>query len=383
MKKIAILSPYNEPNYGTVLQAYALAVTIKSFGYECEYIAYSKNRPLKFGRKIIHYILSPKLLFSFLKTEFFSRRKKKSIDSFIFWDTEEFVQTKQRFQQFLEDYIPYSSRCYYHDTINSLLNNYSCFIVGSDQTWSEARTSLDNSFFLDFVKNSNLKNAYAPSIGTTIISPKYQKVLVDKLSSFNYISCREKKNCDLLSRLIGKKVSFVLDPTLLLNVDTWRKIESKTKIKEKYILCYILGEREVISDFANHLSKTTGISVKYIVTRPKYIGRDNAINGVGPQDFLLLIDNASYIVTDSFHGTILSINYNKEFYSFCKREEDVNSGDNDRIVEFLEILGLVHRFKMSNDGLLDKMIDYKDVNIKLSQLRLQSLEFLTRMLHNA
>jgi hypothetical protein len=108
MKKIAILSPYNEPNYGTVLQAYALAVTIKSFGYECEYIAYSKNRPLKFGRKIIHYILSPKLLFSFLKTEFFSRRKKKSIDSFIFWDTEEFVQTKQRFQQFLEDYIPYS-----------------------------------------------------------------------------------------------------------------------------------------------------------------------------------------------------------------------------------------------------------------------------------
>lgn len=369
--KIGIISYHIEPNYGTMLQAYALEKAIKREGVKCEYInyfPYKKPSRLKCLVKRIIDFLGIKL-------------KNNEFD---FFSTKAFKSTILAFNKFHRNYIGISESQYYSDTIHESNELYDYFIVGSDQTWSPYMTSMNNCMnFLQFVSDNNKKRAYAPSIGTTHINELYLKTLINELRTFEFISCRERSNCKLLASNIDKPVNYVLDPTLLLSPNEWNSIAvSPAMAPKSYILAYILGEKECVSEYAENLGKAKGLPVYYIVTRPCYLTKTNNLTGIGPEHFLGLIRDAAFVVTDSFHGSIFSINYGVNFYSFAKRKINNNdaSNDNDRIIEFLKELNLENRFKEDDDGTYEENISYSNVETILSKLRADSKEYLRNII---
>lgn len=370
-KKIALVSYYKDPNYGTMLQAYALYKAIALLGKDSEYISYISYLPRKgIMCKIIHII--KQIVKFFLKT--------RIKGEFSFFQTKDFKSTMDAFNNFHIKYIPESNQQYNALTINESVHRYEHFIVGSDQTWSPYMNRSPYSInFLSFISESSKKSAYAPSIGTTDIPEDFQQRLKKELSSFGNLSCRERSNCCLLEKLTSIKTEYVLDPTLLLDPSEWNKVaQAVNEMPQHYILCYILGEKNCIAKFAETLGEQHNIPVYYIVTRPKYLLKNNRLLGIGPAEFISLINNADYVITDSFHGTIFCVNYNVNFYSFSKRDivgDNVNN-DNARILTVLIELGLANRFRKDNDDTFESDIDFAVVNSIITSRRKDSINYL-------
>ena len=163
----------------------------------------------------MRYVLHPSLL----KERLTTKKVENPIVSFL--NSENFEQNKVRYEDFIQQIprsVPYD--------VNSIKKAdviYDLFIVGSDQTWSPFLNDSNSLYFLNFTRNEK-KVSYAPSLGTSNLPDTYKTILKEKLSSFKYLSCREKFGADLLSKLTGKKVEHVLDPTLLGTLANFRGI---------------------------------------------------------------------------------------------------------------------------------------------------------------
>ena len=367
-KKIALFSCHDDPNYGSMLQAYALVAAIRKLGKDAEYLMYSTDPdPSSFHTIFRRFVKRCLMKLGLYKDNFISGRE--------YLETKDFEQIMLSFKQFHQKFIPVSNQKYYFDTIKHKLDfdAYQVFVVGSDQTWSPFLYTPRKPYFLDFAMQYN-KCSYAPSLGTISISSEYMALLKEKLSSFHFLSCREKTNAIMLSNLLNRKVEYVLDPTLLLDKNDWDIICKDPCINEPYILAYILGEREDISRFAESLGKKESLPVYYMLTTPTYLNKSHLIKNAGPAEFVGLIKNASYVVTDSFHGSLFSINYNKEFFSFSKKEGGENNVDNVRIKEFLSTIKLTERY---NSEIMGRKIDYTEPNKIINNLRTESYRFLS------
>lgn len=369
---IGLVSYHREPNYGTMLQAYALAAAINSLGKECEYINY---RPVyqclwivatvrRLAAAAYHLVWPPHGEFDYYKSPAFANIKRK-------------------YEEFHRRHIAASPRIYNADTIVQANQKYEYFIVGSDQTWSRYMNREATTInFLPFVTASEKRHSYAPSIGSIHLTDDYKERLRRELMGFASLSCRERENCVMLSQLLGRPVEYVVDPTLLLKPEDWKRIEKRPMQGERYILAYILGTKECITEFAERLGREKGMSVYYILTRPEYCGRPHVLEDVGPEEFVGLVHDAEYVVTDSFHGSMFSINFCRNFYCFAKRS--VAPGeityDNDRILSFLRELGLTERFREDGDGNFSEDIDYDNVLSTLEKLRQSSWLYLSSIL---
>lgn len=373
-KRIGIISFHSDPNYGTMYQAYALAKAISNLGGKPEYILYepvSYRSPIK-----SKFIFITKWLLSMIGIY------KAPTTEYSFLRTKDFRNLKKKYNAFHDKYIPVSKNIYYSDTVYEAIKEYDYFIVGSDQTWSPSCNVNPNTpNFLNFVKDNNKKRSYAPSIGTVHINSDYLSKLIKELSTFKYLSCREYYNSIMLSKKLDNQVRHVLDPTLLIDVKEWELIEKPVVMPEKFILCYILGTKECISDYAEMLGKAKKLPVYYMVTRPEYFSKPNKLVDISPEQFLWLLHHSSYVVTDSFHGCMFSINYNRNFYSFAKRvTNNTTQLDNDRIMDFLSFIGLQNRFINDNETRMEDDIDYSVINKQLSVARNSSINYLSTII---
>ena len=373
--KIALFSCHHDPNYGSMLQAYALSEALRKFGVQSEYIDYSSSPdPSTIRRLVEAFIKAPFRCIANIINPI------RSNGEFAFFHTPAFAKTIEAYERFHQQYIPVSQKKFFFDTIRQKLDvsEYDIYMVGSDQSWSPSLYKPNKPYFLDFA-DLPIRASYAPSFGTTDLQEDYLQLLQEKLPPFSFLSCREAANARLLTQLLGREVTHVLDPTLLLTPTDWNKVAIVPDIKGDYILAYILGEKDTVIEFAEQLGKKKELPVYFVVTRPKYLCMSNALNGIGPDDWVGLIRNAKYVVTDSFHGTLFCINYNVNFYAFSKRKGNLNVQDNARILEFLGILGLQQRFQDDriNPQLMTD-IEYSHVNDKISQLRIRSLAYLQK-----
>ena len=371
--KTALLSVHSDPNYGSMLQAYALSVALNKLACENEYINYEpykkQNTVLAWFKRIIKNILDILHIKAAYKSEY------------SYWETSDFKRQKELFSQFHRDNISSSERRYYKDTIHEANNVYKRFVIGSDQTWSPLLSSTPHSIsFLTFVKDQSKKCSYAPSIGTTHITKEYREVLKANLCSFKHLSCREYVNAQMLSSDIGREVEYVLDPTLLLTKKEWMRLSEPIELPKQYVLCYILGVKKNIYEYALKLAETKKMPLYIIVTRPEYIGYPNALKDVSVGQFLTLINQANYVVTDSFHGSLFSINMGTNFYAFAKRSQTEEMNDNDRIGDFLNVIGIPNRLKSDNDIALEDDIDFENIYFKIEELRMLSYSYLEKML---
>ena len=230
-------------------------------------------------------------------------------------------------------------------------------------------------FSLKFVEPNKRVN-YAPSFGVTKISDERYNEYKEGLSGFKKLSCREQSGCDLMKEQFNLNSELVLDPTLLLNPEQWRKIsrEPNFKIPEKYILVYSLDK---LSDHYKNLLEKFAAG-REIINIHDPLDLEHFLTG--PQEFIYLIDHADGIFTDSFHGTAFSINFNKNFIVLGKEKNHGRNFMFDRMNTILTRLNLGDRAE-AGKNLPSNEINYNDVNQKLNLMRESSLKYLRECLN--
>lgn len=265
------------------------------------------------------------------------------------------------------------------------------YMVGSDQVWHPKFLLPSNGFYLlKFAPKNSRKISYASSFGSSSIPSEMKNVYRSELSAFERLSVREKHGANFLSS-IGLESSIVLDPSLLLDKEDWGVFFNKNKIvPEPYIFCYVIdGDHkgakyiQLVSEQINNFNDQ---QYKIIVVGDKeykkLIRGYNLVTNAGPSEFLSLIYNAAYVVTNSFHGTCFSVNFNKQFVSVLQRENALNI----RITEFLESVSLTDRLLYTDEN-VDQVnlleIDYEKVNNALSSLIDKSKSFLNEALESS
>ena len=356
-EKIGIVTIHTDFNYGAVLQAIATQKIFEINGYDAEIIDY-RNKFIDQQSKIM-YKQDNKIkgyLITLIRNTIFGRYHyyKKAIKD-------------------LDLYRKKSFKRYY--TISDLNNtNYDILVAGSDQLWNPVISNgIDPVFLLDFGKPKK-RISIATSMGSYRLKENDLNVFKDSLKKFSSISVREKHAINQLQPLVSTKIKEILDPTLLLNPQTWiddyAKKSKYYKINEKYILTYFVGgEKSKYKSKITKYAKKLGLpvwSIQYSNYNWKEINKK--ILGASVIDFIALIKNASVILTDSFHGVAFSVNLGKDFVALTNTQNPI------RVKEFLEKLGLDNRIDMDPEDF--KMINYIEVNKKLLKMRNDSLKWI-------
>ena len=368
MKKTATVTWIKFHNFGTFLQAYALQQVILQQGYMNDILDdsfiyvqdYQKNFSL--WRRWLH-------------------RLKRVLCHVLYWRFRKCQRISDAlYASFQKDELLVNSDIC---PLRKLNERYDIFICGSDQIWFPSDDIFSPYYYLDFVDKKKI--AYAPSLGVTNYPKNFVPKVKPLLERFDFISVREKQGERLLLEFLDKEIETVLDPTLLLSPVDWKKlIEGMPSIKGDYMLCYFLTPNTWYLNFVRDFAKQKKLPIRIFCTHPSYIFWQGC-TVAGPKEFLNYLFHSSYFFTDSFHGSIFSILFEKRFCTFKRFEDSSEREQNSRITNLFSLLGLQDYFVSQNE--LEKvkqlpLIDYSQVMQHLNILRAQSLEYLIHALEN-
>jgi len=351
MTKTGLVTFHFAHHYGAQLQAYALMRAIQNIGADCEVIDYRLPHTVKTSR-LFQGGFSPVTILKNLHTLAYyaplSLRDK-------------------RFRSFVAENMNTGTKCYscYQDLLDDP-PNYDAYVCGSDQIWNPfifENRRFDPSFYLAFARGKPLVS-YAPSFGEAEIPEEMYAELTDYLSTFSHISVREKRGADMIEKITGLEAQVTLDPTLLLSGSEWGKLARTDKQRKPYTLCYFISDPGQLAPVAAGMGRQV---VQLAGTRRRVAGADELVLNAGPQEFLGLFQNAGFVLTNSFHGTVFSILFNKPFICGAGGEHKRES----RLGNLLGTLGLSSRLDVDMSP-----IDYTEANRLLQDERGKSMAFL-------
>ena len=367
--KIATLTFTDTSNYGALLQAYALQQYLNDTGNECEVINY-QNKARKFSQVSgIRKIRSVVWHYSFAPL-FENKKRKKQTE----W--------------FRNNVLNLTHKIYKNsDALRTLNSSVDCFVVGSDQVWNPQNNGFDDAFFLSFANEEKKRISYAASLGSA--DGTYLKSKSDMILRINDISVREKQSADLFESVLGISVKTVIDPVFLLSKEEWinhlnlSSISTSVNTDSGYVLCYVMpGDQEIVEkiySIAEFISNEEGIRIITLGKKnyAKAVGKETLDGDAGPEEFLKYVKDAAYVVTNSFHGTALSIVFRRQFYSVLKK----GNKRNNRIEDLLHSIYLSERIVYSDTVFkksVDSRIDFTRVDQTLSAEINKSKQFLER-----
>lgn len=386
MKKVGIVSCYFQPNYGSMLQAYATQKILDLWEIPNETICIDgltgeiKDAKMKYFRSRI---FSPDVIkdkWGFVKLGITKKLNKQLAG--------DIAVRNKKFREFSEKTFRVSEKYSSKAELGSRSSEYSAFLVGSDQLWLPSNIAADY-YTLNFVENSVRKIAYATSFGVSSLPEKQEKMAKEFIPDIDYLSVREKSGQTLIKNITGLDAEVVCDPTLLLTAEEWMDIQKKERfVEEPYIFCYFLGNNSFARKCAKELSRKTGLKIVALQHLDAYIKSDCgfadiAPYDVDPADFVNLIRNAEYVCTDSFHGTVFSIINQRKFFSFRRFTENTTMSTNSRLDSILEAVGLRDRIVTSDAEFSSAQaadIDYSAVGGRLQDFRKSSMDFLRKAL---
>ena len=354
--KVGILTFQQAINYGAILQLYALQHMIQKIQIDTDVINYMSPK-LKQDYKVIRF----KTLKDFLAKVFAAKA---------------FCERKRKFKNFEKIYLNLTSEFYTKNELKFASKKYDYIITGSDQVWNYLITNIDSTYLLDFVEDRNKKLSYAASFGIEKIPNNLKEKYKNLLKDFKAISVREKQGQNIIKELCNLDVPVVLDPTLLLNKNEWSKLNLPKEKREKYILVYCLRKSDLLNDMAKTLQRETDFKLVILNPRARFMYSRFSAATAGPEEFVELFMNAEYVLTNSFHGTAFSINFNKNF--LVDLDGNAAQNTNSRLLNILELVNLTDRI-VSEPQDIRKMyeeIDYKKVNEILDIERKKSLDYL-------
>lgn len=365
--RVAVVTWTKFNNYGTFVQAYALKEIIKELGHEVKILddnlIWPENINNDFPKKNI---IKKIVTYPF---DFKNRKKYQLLN-------EENNKKEVKFIEFKDKYLSIDDNSYDYRYLNDY---YDAFICGSDQIWDMTDKVFCKHYYLDFVNDNNLKISYAPSCGKTTDSKNKHQLISNLLRNFDSISVREETGRDLLQNFTDKNISVVLDPTCLIDVKSWDLIASKRLIKEKYLFCYFLGNKTWYRNYALKVAKEK--KIKLVILSKLDIDKDSPYlysDITGPKEFISFIKYADYVITDSFHGVLFSIKYEKQFMAVKRFDEKSSYNQNFRLDDFLKRINLKD-YHISEEKQLP-LIDYKKINIRYNELIEESKNYLINAL---
>ncbi len=362
-KKVGIITFHRALNYGAVLQAYALQQFLSGLGIESEIIDYySKSisscyAPFK--------ICKGKVLRGIARGILFYRVIQKK---------------KRNFEQFCKDYLVLSKPCYDYLELYELSKNYTFLFTGSDQVFSPVSAGFDEAYFLTFAEDEK-KYSFAASLGVEKIPKALEEVYRERLKGFQSISVREADAATLLQDYISSKIKVHIDPTLLVSSKTWNQMNYQTGYQKPYVLIFHVEKPIYSIRFAKDLAKHNNLEIVYINDRT--VIKDMHIKYVAApkvEEFLAWFKEADYVVTNSFHGTALSILFHKKFFVELENKKSRNN----RVEALLQLLHIEGReiSKEVEPNLEGKAISWNEVEGRLNHLREDAKEYIEDIARN-
>lgn len=356
-KKIGILTWHYYSNFGSGLQTYALQQLIKDLDYDVKIINY---RNPKFG------LYSP-----------FKDFIRMIFSNFLGWKIPRFRYAHLRYMyRYLKQ-----TRCVQDETeLRILLDNFDKVVCGSDQIWAP---NVFNPIYMAAYANDRVeKISYAASIGLRDIPkeliPEYQKYL----SRFKAISVREEGGKWLLEEKTGIKTKVVLDPTLMHSADMYRTMERKVKdIKRPYVFCYFLNKDNNYSQQVIQYAQKNNLLIYGYSDKVSDRQWMNRLEGIGADEFLWLVDNASTVFTDSYHATIFSLLFHKNFWTIVRFSNNDPINQNSRLEQLINNFAIGNRVITSDEVIDDTcLLDFEYFEKQVSNLRVDSLKYLKQAL---
>lgn len=344
--KIGILTHPLTSNYGGILQCYALNTYLKELGHETIVIDRRVNRDFflwRWGRSVLKALHYPRYC------------KRSSIDKTV--KIREFV--KNKFNRTTPIDTPTKMR--------KICDRYKldAVFVGSDQVWrTDYAMNFGYNFFLDFVPDRVIKASYAASFGLSewYYTAKQTRKIKFLLGRFKAISVRESEAVSLLKDNVDIQAEHLLDPTLLLSVNDYDAIIAERKIVDPYIFVYWLGDKTKIQEtIAKYKEK--GMNVVEINLR-------DTVEQLSIEEWLSYIKYAETIITDSFHGCVFSIIFNKHFVIHTNA-----SGGNGRLTSLFIQLDIREKLTMP-----DAIVDYQAVNSKVKSLQSDAKKYINKVI---
>ena len=342
MEKVIIFTWYKSINYGTCLQAYALYYKLKEMGYDVRLSETTEYKTIITLTDTVRRLC--KKLFKRNTVEGSGIILPESMEK-------QYEIRRRKMYSFSENHINFYK-----------IQNKS-----------------------DFKKMKKI--SYATSVGVSSIPNDLKKVYKKNLSRFDSLSVREETAAELLTEVVGREIEVVADPTFLLSKEALTNIASednadavKATNGEKFIFCYFIGANQDWAKAVKKLSEQTGCKVINAMTESRIIpdvGKSYAHFGMS--DFLWLIKNATYVCTDSFHCTALSVNMEKEFFVFKRFLDTDTNSQNSRLYSLLKRFDLDERLVTNDDNINEKAkreINYSAVTKKLKEIESQSEDYL-------
>lgn len=368
--RIGIITWFRYENYGTKLQAIALQRYLRDAGHDAELIDFlvPEGRSLIRKRQILYRIIG-RINFEALKI---AQKKYK----------DQLSLRSRRMEQVISEQCVVTEKAEDDETYMRICQNYDLLICGSDQIWNP--NWYHPYYYADFPEIATRKASYAPSLGIRAIPDHLKGPLKNTLSKFSCITVREDAAARLLEPLLGYKPKKALDPTMLLMGERWKAMFDLVPNKNRrYVFCYFLTDNFWHWKAVRRFTSQFGLET---VTIPQeglsYFRKGDKSIDAGVKEFLELILNADYVLTDSFHGAVFSILLEKEVYLFERFKEDLYYSQNDRVKELIAEFGIEDHFIRFNSNTIKPVdpINYKIVSEKLNLLREQSETILIDMI---
>ena len=338
MKKVGIITFQNANNYGAVYQAFALKKTVEKLGHAVSVINYD----------------SPSM-------------GLKSIQ-------------QKHFKGFIDTHLNLTKEYMAKQEIET--TGFDAVISGSDQVWNPYLTGNDMTYFLDFLGEDIKKVSYAASIGLNgELFMKYKDVFEKYVPSFSGISLREETHVEYIQSIVeDKEVIASVDPSLLLTSKEYLEMLGVPDNRsEEFIFVFSYALDPKMYDFANMLSLKSGYKIVSIspYTSGSFVNGSKVLNNVTPVEWIELFNKAKLVITDSFHGMMFSIVFNKPFYAYAPNRSNVA-----RVKDILKKLGLEDRKMTGITNVADVVweMDYTKVNQILKKEREKSIEYLKKQL---
>lgn len=362
--RIGIITYHWAYNYGAVMQAYALQTYLEKLGHIVEFINYVPiNQKTGLLRKYIgRNIKSTKLK----------------------WNT---AQRELNFHTFVSKLNISSIKYISYQELLDLPPNYDIYICGSDQVWNydlvsstPEKKGISHPYYLDFGNETTKRIAYAPSFGSSNIPEDLKDEIKKCLSKFNSISVREKSGVEIVKSLGYKNVKWMPDPTFLLNKEDYLNIKnSGINDNQGFIYSYILEEQDEMAKKVLTFVSDKGNKNIYNVFMGTIIKGRNYKNIIpSPEQWLHYVNNADFIVTNSFHSTVFALIFHRPFITIPLGGRA--SGRNERIISLLDSLGLSARllWEYDENAILETrrhIINWEIVDEKINKWRENAYDF--------
>ena len=381
-KKIALVTCYFQPNYGSQLQAFATQEAFEKLGLEHETIMIDGLLP-EINKAKYKYFLSKILDVNTVKDKMATVRKLLAKKR-----NPEYARNLEvrygMFRDFASNMFTLSERYGSKAQLGVKAHDYAAFVVGSDQLWLPSNIAADY-YTLNFVPDDVCKIALATSFGISVLPEKYGRKAGEFLNRIDYVSVRETSGQKLVKQWADRDVPVVCDPTIMFDADGWKKAigadgdGKRFANGEKYLFVYFLGNNPWEREIVKRVRKETGLNIVQIAHSDEYVKSDEGFAdftpyNVGPREFVELIRDAEYVFTDSFHCSVFSMLNSKRFFTFPRYSNDGPASTNGRLYSLLSLVKQEKRMVRKSDvfNVADRLkeeVDYKVVHGELDKLR--------------